>query len=321
MSMEIDLTQAGLWTLLVATFTLAATHTVSPDHWFPFVMVGRANKWKTAWVLMLALLAGAGHVGTSVAIGLVGVFAEKGTSKEVAEVFEKATPLLLIVFGFGYAAYALYKQRVGARGHTHGIPIINKWLGINAHAYDLPGQEHSHAQDVSFSLGSRITIYLHKLDLIVYVAHDDHMHGYDATTEKDHEHKHYHAELLHEHKHKHRVKGIDGFVHSHGEEAGQQSPIDLKDKRAGWGLVAILGLTPCIALLPLTFTAVKYGTMAVILVNIAFTVGTLGTIVLFTWLGYLGLSWIKLDFFEKYGDVIAGAIIGLLGLATKIFEL
>ena len=65
--MDIDLTQAGLWTLLVATFTLAATHTVSPDHWFPFVMVGRANKWKTSWVLLLALLAGIGHVGTSVA--------------------------------------------------------------------------------------------------------------------------------------------------------------------------------------------------------------------------------------------------------------
>ena len=50
---------------------------------------------------------------------------------------------------------------------------------------------------------------------------------------------------------------------------------DLKDKRAGWGLVAILGLTPCIALLPLTFSAIKYGTAAVILVNISFAVGTL----------------------------------------------
>ncbi len=42
--MEIDFTQAGVWTLLVATFTLAATHTVSPDHWFPFVMVGGKGK-------------------------------------------------------------------------------------------------------------------------------------------------------------------------------------------------------------------------------------------------------------------------------------
>jgi ABC-type nickel/cobalt efflux system permease component RcnA len=320
--MEIDFSQAGLWTLLVATFTLAATHTVSPDHWFPFVMVGRANRWKVSWVLGLALLAGIGHVGTSVFIGLVGVFAEKGFSKNIALFLENATPMLLIVFGFGYAAYALYKQRVGALGHSHGIPIVNKWLGINAHAYDLPGQTHSHAQDVSFSIAGRFIISLHKLDVVTYVVHDDHMHSYDATTEDDHEHKHYHGEKLHEHRHKHSVKGIDGFVHSHGDENQQDSGTrDLKDKRAGWGLVAILGLTPCIALLPLTFTAIKYGTGAVILVNISFAVGTLGTIVLFTWLGYLGLSWIKLDFFEKYGDVIAGAIIGLLGLATKLFEL
>jgi ABC-type nickel/cobalt efflux system permease component RcnA len=319
--MDIDLTQAGLWTLLVATFTLAATHTVSPDHWFPFVMVGRANKWKTSWVLLLALLAGIGHVGTSVIIGLVGVFAEKGMSKNIAQFFEEATPWLLVIFGFGYAGYALYKQSVGTRGHSHGIPIINKWLGINAHAYDLPGQEHSHEQDVSFSLFGRFIISLHKMDILVYVTHDDHMHSFDATEEKDHEHRHYHDDLLHEHKHKHRVKGIDGFVHDHGGEGSAQDPSDLKDKRAGWGLVAILGLTPCIALLPLTFAAVKYGTMAVILVNISFTIGTLGTIILFTWLGYMGLSWIKLDFFEQYGDVIAGAIIGLLGLATKVFAL
>ena len=104
--------------IIVATFTLAATHTVSPDHWFPFVMVGRANKWKTSWVLLLALLAGMGHVGTSVAIGLVGVFAEKGVSKEIAGFLENATPWLLIVFGFGYALYALYKRVCGNSGHT-----------------------------------------------------------------------------------------------------------------------------------------------------------------------------------------------------------
>ena len=319
--MEIDFSQAGLWTLIVATFTLATTHTVSPDHWFPFVMVGRANKWKISWILGLATVAGIGHVGTSVFIGLVGVFAEKGVSKDIAAFLESATPMLLIVFGFGYAAYALYKEYVGDWGHLHGIPIVNKWLGINATVYELPGQGEEEIQDARFGIVSRIIIYLHKLNMVTCVAHDDHMHGFDATTENDHGHKHYHGELLHEHRHNHRIRGIDGYVHDHGDAHIPGGMNDLKDKRAGWGLVAILGLTPCIALLPLTFSAIKYGTAAVILVNIAFTVGTLGTIILFTWLGCLGLSWIKLEFFEKYGDVIAGVIIGLLGLATKVFEL
>ena len=318
--MEVDFSQAGLWTLIVATFTLATTHTVSPDHWFPFVMVGRANKWRTSWILGLALLAGIGHVGTSVFIGLVGVFAESGVSKDIATFLENATPMLLIVFGFGYAAYALYKEYVGDWSHLHGIPIINRWLGINAEVYELPELGEEEIRDARLGIIHKVIIYLHKLKIVTNVAHDDHMHSFDATVEKDHEHRHYHGELLHEHKHKHIVVGIDGMIHDHGEPV-EGGITDLKDKRAGWGLVAILGLTPCIALLPLTFSAIKYGTAAVVLVNVAFAVGTLLTIVLFTWLGCLGLSWIKLEFFEKYGDVIAGVIIGLLGVATKVFEL
>ena len=347
--------EAGFWTLMVATFVLATTHTISPDHWFPFVVVARANKWTLPLALTLACLAGLGHVLTSVAIGLVGVFAEQGLSKDIANFLENATPMLLIIFGFGYAAYALYKQRVGAHGHSHGIPIINKWLGIDPHAYELPGHNHNHQEGVRIG---NLNLYLHNLEVHITIDHDDHLHGYDATKEEDHDHKHTHGdEAVHEHKHRHQVKGLDdhsheeehehshgshshdhdkdahdhddhdehGHKHGHsqkGHEHGQRNgKADLKDKRAGWGLVAILGLTPCIALLPLTFAAVKYGTTAVILVNISFAVATVGTIIIFTWLGLKGLSWIKLEFFDEYGDILAGVIIGLLGIATKVLEL
>jgi len=359
----------GFLTLMAATFILASTHTISPDHWFPFVMVGRANKWKISWVLALAALAGTGHVLTSVAIGLVGVFAEKGLSKDIANFLENATPMLLIIFGFGYAAYALYKQKVAAHGHSHGIPIINKWLGIDPHAYELPGHDHVH--EGGLHIGN-INLYLHNLELHMEVDHDDHIHGYDATKEEDHEHKHTHGdEAVHEHKHRHQKSGLDNYnheeehayshdshshahdehdhdhddhghshknhghgheehVHDHDNHEHRHADKDhrhdhkktnLKDKRAGWGLVAILGLTPCIALLPLTFAAVKYGTMAVILVNINFAVSTVATILVFTWLGLKGLSWIKLEFFDEYGDILAGVIIGLLGIATKVLEM
>jgi hypothetical protein len=359
----------GFLTLMVATFVLATTHTLSPDHWFPFVLVARANKWTLPMALTLACLAGLGHVLTSVAIGLVGVFAEAGLSKDIAQFFENATPMLLIIFGFGYAAYAFYKQRVGAHGHSHGIPIINKWLGIDPHAYELP--EHDHDHEDGLHIG-HVNLYLHNMELHIEINHDDHLHGYDATKEENHDHRHAHGdEAVHEHKHSHRESGIhehdhgeehehshDSHSHAHDEhdhdhddhghshknhghdheEHGHDhndhehhyehnghehdhKKTDLKDRRAGWGLVIILALTPCIALLPLTFAAVKYGTMAVILVNISFTVGTVLTIMLFTWLGLKGLSWIKFEFFEEYGDIIAGVIIGLLGIATKVLEL
>lgn len=61
--------------------------------------------------------------------------------------------------------------------------------------------------------------------------------------------------------------------------------------------------------------------MVIIFVNVIFAAATIGTTVLVTWLGFKGLSWIKLDFFDEYGDIIAGVIIGLLGVVTKVFEL
>jgi putative Mn2+ efflux pump MntP len=355
--MEMDYSSTGLWALMAATFILAATHTVSPDHWFPFVMVGRANRWKVSWVLGLAILAGIGHVGTSVAIGLIGVFAEKGASKEIATFLENATPLLLMIFGFGYAAYAFYKQRVGAHGHSHGIPIVNNWLGIDPHAFQLPSHDHHHEHTdeavVSLKFGT-VDLFLHNMELHMTIAHTDHHHHEATAGSEVHDHKHGHGPVQHNHTHFHPEGDIhrhpaeehvhvhddhehgrehhDHDHHDHGhahpehlspEHHHQQgrAESDLKDKRAGWGLVAILGLTPCIALLPLTFAAVKYGTMAIIMVNVCFAVATIGTITLFTWLGLMGLSWIKLEFFDEYGDIIAGVIIGLLGCATKLFEL
>jgi len=66
--------------IFTGTVLLAITHTISPDHWFPFVMLGRANDWSLTRILLLATLAGIGHVGTSVVIGTVGVLASKGLS-------------------------------------------------------------------------------------------------------------------------------------------------------------------------------------------------------------------------------------------------
>ena len=292
--------ETGLWALMTATLVLAVTHTINPDHWFPFVMVGRANKWRLSWVLGLATLAGIGHVGTSVLIGLFGVFAEKGASKEIATFLENSTPILLMIFGFAYAAYSLYQQRVGVHGHSHGIPFINKWLGIDPHAYDLPGGHHVHKGE------------------------DYHRHDSQGDTHKEHGHTHDtqshshqgHSQSDHVNTHDNHD---DGHVHDHHQNSKPKA--NLRNKKAGWGLVIILGLTPCIALLPLTFAAVKYGTMAIIMVNVMFAVATVGTILLFTWLGLMGLSWIKLEFFDEYGDVITGVIIGLVGLATKVFGL
>jgi nickel/cobalt exporter len=319
--MDVVYSDAGLLALLTAAFVLAVSHTISPDHWFPFVMVGRARKWGAPRILALAALAGIGHVGTSVAIGLISVLAEKGSSKTIAMFLESATPVLLMVFGFGYALYAVHRYRVGRHRHAHGIPLIKAWLGIEPHAHEGRNRQHPHPADGAAQRGwrfGRANLYLHNMEIHVRINHDDHGHLHESKEDEDHMHEHAHTEVVHNHAHQHAA-GIHAHTHEGGEH--QDTDPDRGSERASWGLVAILGLTPCIALLPLTFAAAKYGIMAVLLVNAVFSAATVATILVFTWLGTMGLSCIRLDFFDDYGDVFAGVIIGLLGLITQVFAL
>jgi putative Mn2+ efflux pump MntP len=74
-----------------------------------------------------------------------------------------------------------------------------------------------------------------------------------------------------------------------------------------------------VALLPLTFAATPLGLPSVVLVNIVFAVCTIGTMLVVTTVASLGATWIRMEFFDKYGDVITGVVIGCLGIMTKVF--
>ena len=266
--------------ILTGTVLLATTHTISPDHWLPFVMIGRANNWSITRILALATLAGIGHVGSSVVIGMMGVFASKELSECFANIAENATCMLLMVFGFGYAIWAWKRG-----GHHHGIPLLGKKHGHNHVHYHDEYNEHMNAHDNG---NHKHPVHEHSdIEKHLKESHDDHKHK-ESEYQPDH------------HDHFHRL---------------------VKDKKAEYGLVAIIGLTPCVTLLPLTFAATPLGFPSVVLVNIVFAVCTIGTMLMVTTVASLGATWIKMEFFDKYGDVIAGVVIGCLGIITKILGL
>ena len=90
--------------------------------------------------------------------------------------------------------------------------------------------------------------------------------------------------------------------------------------RAAWGLVVILGLTPCIALVPLTFAARGLGATAVVSVVAVFALSAILSILTATWLALHGLRLVRLEFFDKYSGIAAGILIALVGVAGHIFE-
>jgi len=253
------------WALLAATVSVAFFHTFSPDHWLPFVMVGRAQKWGIIKTELVALAAGTGHVGTSVIIALIGVFIGSELSANFAAIAETATGAALVIFGFGYA---IYMWRKG--GHAH--------FTIGGSRFDV-----GHTDD-----------------------HTSSAHGHEHD---EHEHEHDKEEDCQCHEHD---------DHSHDQSEQTQPPAKSK---AGYGLIAIMGLTPCIALLPLAFGATAHSTGLALLVMLVFAIATIVPILVLTYLGLKGLSVLKLDWFERYGDIIAGVVIGCIGLMTMFLGL
>jgi len=247
--------------LFIATFSAAFFHTMSPDHWLPFVMVGKSQKWPILKTELVALAAGIGHVGTSVIIALVGIFIGTELSENFASIAETATGSALIVFGFGYAIYMWSKG-----GHVHFTIGGDRFTGGHSHVHASESASHTH------ELGP------------------------------DGEHHHDHDE--HEHAH----------GHTHAADAPQGS-------KAPYTLVLIMGLTPCIALLPLAFAGASISIGTAMGVIVLFSISTIIPILTLTYLGSKGLSFMKLDWFERYGDIITGIVIGCIGLMTMFLGL
>lgn len=123
---------ASLTVILMSTATIAVVHSLAPDHWVPFVSIGRARKWSTSRMASITLLAGIGHVGTSVLIGAVGmVLGFSLTGLESIEGNRGAVAgLLLIGFGLAYAIWGLKQLRSHAHSETDVAKSTAVWTLI-----------------------------------------------------------------------------------------------------------------------------------------------------------------------------------------------
>ncbi|MHC5179726.1 MAG: urease accessory protein UreH domain-containing protein [Planctomycetota bacterium] len=101
--------------------SIGLIHTaVGPDHYLPFIVMGRARQWSAAKTAWITLLCGLGHVFSSVLLGLIGVAA--GTAVMKLKAFEafrgSIAAWLLIGFGFAYFVWGLHRA-LRNRPHTH----------------------------------------------------------------------------------------------------------------------------------------------------------------------------------------------------------
>jgi sulfite exporter TauE/SafE len=129
--------------LTVITITAASIglfHTLlGPDHYLPFIVMARARKWSLAKTTCITALCGAGHVLSSIVLGVIGIALGISINKFGAiESFRGGLAAwLLIAFGTGYFVWGLFRARK-SRPHVH-------W---HAHGdVSMPIHKHTHSKD------------------------------------------------------------------------------------------------------------------------------------------------------------------------------
>jgi ABC-type nickel/cobalt efflux system permease component RcnA len=215
-----------------------------PDHWLPFVLVGRARGWSLGRTALLSGSSAIVHTALSVALGLVAVAIGIESAGLLGERLEAAAGLLLIVFGLVYAAWAWRKG-----GHFHpGGALLHR----RGEAAVCDGEEGEHR-----------------------------------------EHLHYHAdaELIREPR-----------------------------ARGDVSLALIVGLNPCVLVLPLLLAAARNGASTVAAVSGAYCVTTVLLMVGMSVAGVRGLRALRIPAFARHMEAISGLLIAVLGILVWLFE-
>lgn len=334
---------AGSAALLVAAvLAVGVLHTMVPDHWMPITLMARQRGWTRAQTARAAIQAGTGHVLSTLAIAAVVWLAGVAVAAKFGRWVDTVSSLALIAFGLWIAIASWLELRSGhghahphgPHGHVHGsIGPDGLGSGGTVHGPELqriPGEHgtfdlsiYEHGQSPRFRLtsspphavdavtaetlredGSRQSFAFtqrgsywesiedipepHGFDVTLTVARGGHAHAYRTSFTED------------EHHHDHR----------HGGSRGASSRT---------ALLLILGSSPMVEGIPAFFAAARYGLALIMVMALVFAASTILTYVLLCVYSVASLQRVRLGAFERYGEVLSGAFIALVGLAFWLF--
>jgi nickel/cobalt transporter (NicO) family protein len=191
----------------------------------------------------------------------------------------------------------------------------------------------------------------HGFDVALTVEHGGHKHRY-TTRFAEHDHGHHHSHGLPEHqydyteamrdplyaplhadtatltRHVHVHRHDRGPAHAHWHDhlpetahliAAVEGEPPLHEHRhkmtARTALLVILGSSPMVEGIPAFFAAAKYGIGLIVAMSAVFALSTIATYVVLCVYSAAGLQRVKLGAVERYGEVLSGAFIALVGIA------
>ncbi len=139
---------SDLLILLATAASLGFIHTLAgPDHYIPFIVIGRARNWSKMKTLWITFISGLGHVGSSVVIGAIGIAFGIGVDKieNMESTRGDIVGWAFIIFGLAYLGYGIWRA-VRFKPHTH----IHFHQEAKAHVHK---HDHLHAEE-KYTMGA-----------------------------------------------------------------------------------------------------------------------------------------------------------------------
>ena len=128
--------------LMLTAASVGFLHTaLGPDHYIPFIALSKSNNWNKFKTAVITIFCGAGHVLSSIIIGILGYLL--GTTLFSLEVLEKfrgeIAGWLLIAFGLIYFIWGI-KQYIKSKPHSH----LHSHSDGSIHEHTHTHQNHAH---------------------------------------------------------------------------------------------------------------------------------------------------------------------------------
>ena len=132
-------------TLFFVALSIGFTHTLmGPDHYIPFIVIGRARRWNLLTTSFWTFVCGLGHVLSSVVLGLIGLAAGRALAQIQGWEGTRGdwAGWALFILGLGYTAWGVWRARSG-KGHTHLLGGGHGGGHGHGHHHDH-GHDHEH---------------------------------------------------------------------------------------------------------------------------------------------------------------------------------
>lgn len=202
--------------LVLAVGAVGILHTLVPDHWLPIALVARQHGWTRAQTARAALGAGAGHVVTTLVVGLAVWAAGLAFAMRFGSMVGIVSSISLIGFGAWIAVGSILEMRRDDHGH-----------GEHAHSH-----EHAHAAAPE----AHRHLHRHASGLV-----HAHLHGH--TQAESHECDVDEGDEAPMHAHEHKASGRTALLLILGSSPMIEGiPAFFAAARYGVGLIVVMSL-------------------------------------------------------------------------------